>query len=116
LVSIAAQHKPERRRALQGNDRRGSVPAYRAATPPRDARWQEKDADACTVTTRAYSDAMQDAKAKTFTGNSGKAKGREFLLRTGERHYINHSPYFSVHYYPHETPEKVWYKTWEDDM
>ena len=55
-----------------------------------------------------------DIQTKTFTGNAGKAKGREFIRRNGERHYINHSPHFSVHYYPE--PERVWYKTWEDDM
>jgi hypothetical protein len=55
-----------------------------------------------------------NAQSKSHTGNAGKAKGREFVWRNGERHYINHSPYFSVHYYPE--PEQVWYKTWEEDM
>jgi hypothetical protein len=40
-----------------------------------------------------------DMQSKTFTGNAGKAKGREFIRRNKERHYINHSPHFSVHYY-----------------
>jgi hypothetical protein len=56
-----------------------------------------------------------DIQSKTFAGNAGKAKGREFIRRNGEQHYINHAPHFSVHYYPTEQPERVWYKTWEDD-
>jgi hypothetical protein len=55
-----------------------------------------------------------DIQSKTHTGNAGKAKGREFVRRNKERHYINHTPHFSVHYYPE--PEEVWYKTWEDDI
>jgi hypothetical protein len=57
-----------------------------------------------------------DAHTKTFTGNAGKAKGREFIRRNGERGYINHSPYFVVRYYPLEQPERVWYQTWENDV
>jgi hypothetical protein len=55
-----------------------------------------------------------DIQSKTFTGNAGKAKGREFIRRNGERHYINHAPHFSVHYYPIE--QRVWYQTWENDV
>lgn len=57
-----------------------------------------------------------DLQSRTHTGNAGKAKGREFIRRNGERHYFNHAPHFSVHYYPTEQPERVWYKVWEDDI
>lgn len=56
------------------------------------------------------------AQARTFTGNAGKAKGKESLdEETGERHYTSYSPFFSVHYYPRKEPEVVHFKIWEDE-
>lgn len=59
---------------------------------------------------------VQEAKARTFTGAAGKTKGREFVKRSGERHYINHAPHFSVHHFLKGKTEKVLYKTWEEEV
>ena len=59
---------------------------------------------------------MQHTLDRSHTGNAGKAKGREFVRHNGERHYINHLPHFSVHYYPTGSSERIVYVTWEEDM
>lgn len=58
---------------------------------------------------------MHQYKVKDHTGAAGRAKGQEFVIaNTGERHYTNHSPRFSVHYYPQKEPEQLLYVSWEE--
>jgi hypothetical protein len=53
---------------------------------------------------------------KPFTQNASRAQGRESVRRNGERHYINHYPHFSVHYYPQKEPQEVWYREWDNEV
>jgi hypothetical protein len=59
---------------------------------------------------------MQPAIVTPFTQNASRGKGRESVCRNGERHYINHYPHFSVHYYPHREPQEVWYREWDNEL
>ena len=59
---------------------------------------------------------MRAATAKPFTQNASRAQGRESVRRNGERHYINHYPHFSVHYYPQKDPQEVWYREWDNEV
>jgi hypothetical protein len=59
---------------------------------------------------------MHTAPAGRHAGNVGRAPGREARRLNGERHYINHRPHFSVHYYPNRDPEELWFNEWEHDI
>jgi len=59
---------------------------------------------------------MPHAAVKPFTHNSSRAQGRESIRRNGERHYINHAPHFSVHYYPQKALQEVWYREWDNEI
>jgi len=55
-------------------------------------------------------------KVRSHTSDT-RNPGCEAVCKTSERHYINHQPYFTVHYYPGEKPgdlEQVWYQKFED--
>ena len=59
---------------------------------------------------------MPTATVSTFSHNTSRAQGRECVGRTGECHYINHYPPFSVHYYPARHPQEVWYRQWDEEL
>jgi hypothetical protein len=58
---------------------------------------------------------MHPTQAGKHAGNVSRAPGREVKRLNGERHYINHRPHFSVHYYPKD-PEELWFHEWEHDI
>jgi len=58
---------------------------------------------------------MHLANPRVLSANAGNAKHLEAIdPETGERHYTNYSPYFSLHYYPQRHPERLLCKVWED--
>jgi hypothetical protein len=59
---------------------------------------------------------MHTTQLGRHAGNVSRAPGREAIRQNGERHYINHRPHFSVHYYPYKDPEELWFHEWEHDI
>src|SRR5207248_5627646 len=59
---------------------------------------------------------LELVKGRNYANNASRAPGRESMRRNGERHYINHYPHFSVHYYPQKEPEEVWYREWDNEI
>ena len=59
---------------------------------------------------------LRHTPAKPFTQNASRAQGRESQRRNGERHYINHYPPFSVHFYPQKDPQEVCYRAWDHEL
>ncbi len=60
---------------------------------------------------------MHTEKVRPHTSNASRNPGREAVRQNGERHYINHRPHFSVHFYPADKTrslEEVWYREWQD--
>ena len=59
---------------------------------------------------------LELVKGRSYANNASRAPGRESVRRNGERHYLNHYPHFSVHYYPQKEPQEVWYREWDNEL
>src|SRR5688572_594898 len=63
-----------------------------------------------------YSDDILAERKKAHT-RATRNPGFEAIRNNGERHYTNHAPYFTVHYFPGKTPgdvELLWYEKNQD--
>jgi hypothetical protein len=53
-------------------------------------------------------------RVKNFADDEGQAKGKELVdSETGQAHYTNFNPHFSVDYYPQRQPQQILYCIWE---